>query len=459
MSLFQMSCNGAVMIAAIIVIRTLAINRLPKTAFFLLWNVTLIRLLIPFSLPSQFSIYTLLEKLLNAKPKEAVLATSTAIRVTAGGTGATEPFPWMIVIWLLGAVVLAGYHGVVYWKCKRDFNEALPVKNDFVTQWLAQNPCKRNIAIRQSDRISAPLTYGILKPVILVPKKMPWQDSNAVDCILQHELTHIRRLDALAKLLLIAVLCIHWFNPFVWMMVVIANQDLELSCDEAVIQRMGEKIKASYALTLINMEEKKCGRTPMCSHFSNNSIEERIVSIMNMKKTSLLGIVLTAALVLGTTTAFATSAKSTPTDSVPAAKLTAASRVNDSDDAKTVAVPKSAIPAIEVVPANSGELDVEILNVDSVAGDFENTLSFEMGDPMTAESFSKWMKKQEAELNADVAAGKISKADAQKEIESNQQVLQNIKKGDKVYVTTIDGEDVIITMMDAINATVSVAGR
>lgn len=452
MSLFQMSCNGAVMIAAIIVIRTLAINRLPKTAFFLLWNVTLIRLLIPFSLPSQFSIYTLLEKLLNAKPKDAVLATSTAIRVTTGTTGATDPFPWMIAIWLLGAVILAGYHGVVYWKCKNDFNEALPVNNDFATQWLEENPCRRNIAIRQSDRISAPLTYGILKPVILVPKKMPWQDSNAVDCILQHELTHIRRLDALVKLLLIAVLCIHWFNPFVWMMVVIANQDLELSCDEAVIQRMGEKIKASYALTLINMEEKKCGRTPMCSHFSNNSIEERIVSIMNMKKTSLLGIVLTAALVLGTTTAFATSAKSTQEDVIPAAKLTPA-------DANTVAVPKSSIPAIEVVPANSGELDVEILNVDSVAGDFENASSFELGDPMTAESFSKWMKKQEAKLNADVAAGKISKADAKKEIESNQQVLQNIKKGDKVYVTTVDGEDVIITMMDAINATVSVAGR
>lgn len=458
MSLFQMSCNGAVMIAAIIVIRTLAINRLPKTAFFLLWNVTLVRLLIPFSLPSQFSIYTLLEKLLNAKPKEAVSITSRAIQTTAGGTGATEPFPWMFAIWLLGAIVLAGYHGMVYWKCKRQFDEALPVKNNFVAQWLEENPCRRNIAIRQSDRISAPLTYGILKPVILVPKKMPWEDSNAVDCILQHELTHIRRLDALAKLLLIAVLCIHWFNPFVWMMVVLANQDLELSCDEAVIQRMGEKMKASYALTLINMEERKCGLTPMCSHFSNNSIEERIVLIMNMKKTSLLGIVLTAALVVGTTTAFATSAKSTPTDSIPAAKLTAASRIDDSDDANTVAVPKSSIPAIEVVPANSGETDVEILDVDLVAGDYENALPFEMGDPMTVDSFTKWMAKQEAELNADVAAGKISKADAQKEIESNQQVLQNIKKGDKVYMTTIDGEDVLITMMNAINATVAVAG-
>ena len=62
MSLLQMSVAGAVMIMVITVIRALAINRLPKKTFLILWGITIIRLLIPFSCPSKFSIYSLLGK-------------------------------------------------------------------------------------------------------------------------------------------------------------------------------------------------------------------------------------------------------------------------------------------------------------------------------------------------------------------------------------------------------------
>jgi len=109
---------------------------------------------------------------------------------------------------------------------------------------------------------------------------------------------------------LIAVLCVHWFNPLVWAMYILANRDIELSCDEAVVRLFGENTRAAYARTLISMEETRSGLTPLCNNFNKNAIEERITAIMKMKKTSMFSLVLAVALIVGVTTGFATSAAS-----------------------------------------------------------------------------------------------------------------------------------------------------
>lgn len=67
-------------------------------------------------------------------------------------------------------------------------------------------------------------------------------------------------------------------------MYVLANRDIELSCDEAVIRLFGESTRSSYAMAIIQMAEVKSGITPLCSNFSKNAIEERIVAIMKFKK-------------------------------------------------------------------------------------------------------------------------------------------------------------------------------
>jgi hypothetical protein len=94
-------------------------------------------------------------------------------------------------------------------------------------------------------------------------------------------------------------------------MYVLANRDLELSCDESVIRLFGESTKSAYARILICMEETKSGLRPLCNSFSKNAIEERIVAIMKMKKTSLAAMLVAAILVVGVGTAFATSAQAT----------------------------------------------------------------------------------------------------------------------------------------------------
>ena len=121
---------------------------------------------------------------------------------------------WTLV-WAAGLVLCAAFFAVAYWRCGREFRTSLPVEREFARQWLAAHPLRRKIAIRQSDRISSPLSFGILRPVILLPKKTDWTDEEALRYVLEHEFVHIRRFDCVGKLLLIAAACVHWFNPLV----------------------------------------------------------------------------------------------------------------------------------------------------------------------------------------------------------------------------------------------------
>lgn len=315
MSFLHMSIAGAAMILAITVIRALAINRVPKKTFLVLWGAVLLRLLIPFSLPSRLSIYALLARktapvmpntpvaALNAGPTmQALSASPQPVKVNGAAISG-----WGLV-WAVGLLACAAVFAVAYWKCYREFQTSLPVDNAVCRRWLQAHPLRRAMTIRQSDRISSPLTFGMLRPVILMPKKTDWQDERTLQYVLEHEFVHIRRFDVLSKLLLIAAACVHWFNPLVWVMYVLANRDLELSCDESVVRYFGGGTRAAYANVLISMEETKSGFAPLCNHFSKNAIEERITAIMKIKKTTILSLAAAAVLVAGTVTAFATSA-------------------------------------------------------------------------------------------------------------------------------------------------------
>ena len=325
MSLLQMSFVGAVMILAIIVIRALAINLLPKKTFGVLWGIAVVRLLLPLSLPSVFSVYSLLRKYIPVidavKGSQAVLVlqTETPEQITTMhnnlSSTANTVSVWA-VIWAIGMLISVMVFAIAYWKCQQEFQTSLPVNNDFITKWLNSHQQKRTISIRQSSRFSAPLTYGILRPVILVPTSTEWENTASLQYVLEHEYVHIRRFDSIKKIALIIVLCVHWFNPLVWAMYILANRDIELSCDEAVLRLFGENKKATYARVLISMEETRNGLTPLCNNFSKNTIEERITAIMKTKKTTICSLILASFIVAGTTTAFATSANAQQAESV-----------------------------------------------------------------------------------------------------------------------------------------------
>lgn len=127
---------------------------------------------------------------------------------------------------------------------------------------------------------------------------------------------HIRRFDTVRKMAAALVLSIHWFNPFVWVMYALYNRDIELACDEAVVRKMNSDCRSAYAMALICMEEER-RKFSLFSHFSKNSAEERIVAIMKTKKMTLCAGIITAALICGVTTVFATSASYANTADVP----------------------------------------------------------------------------------------------------------------------------------------------
>ena len=317
MSLFQMSVAGGVLILFIVVIRALAIHRLPKTTFLALWMIAALRLLLPFSIPLTFNIHIGLDvfsDVVQELPSGNIDSTLPGDSPpsydigTAVPSPATEHISTFEILWLVGVLLLAIYFSISYFRSMRKFRMSIPDNTPYIQNWLTAHQISRPLAVRSSDLISSPLTYGILHPVILLPKKLDRNDQVALKYVLTHEYVHIRRFDAITKILFAAVLCIHWFNPFVWVMYVLANRDMELSCDAWVIRMMGAKNRSSYALMLIKMEERRNGMSALCSHFGKNAITERIEAIMKFKKTSTIACALALVVVVGATTAFAASA-------------------------------------------------------------------------------------------------------------------------------------------------------
>ena len=321
MSLLQMSFAGGILILAIIVIRALAINMLSKKTFNALWGISVVRLMIPFSIPSAFSVYSLIGSHAPGNGLQAIRvlpigASRQAVSMPVSITNAANAISTWTIVWAAGVLVCAVFFSLAYWKCWKEFQTSLPVGNNFTENWLSVHQQRRRISIRQSGRFSAPLTYGVLHPVILMPISTKWEKTDSLEYVLAHEYVHIRRFDSIRKLVLIVVLCVHWFNPLVWVMYILANRDIELSCDEAVVRFFGENTKAAYARALISMEETRSGLTPLCNNFSKNAIEERITAIMKIKKTTVFSLVLAGFIVAGTATAFATSANAQQAESV-----------------------------------------------------------------------------------------------------------------------------------------------
>ena len=314
MSLLQMSCAGAVVILAAIVIRALTINLLPKKTFLVLWGIAIMRLLLPFSIPSAFSVYSLMGSYAPAAaPTKGPQIVGMPTVELEGAMPGNSPdpagsIPMWAGVWAAGMLACALVFAIAYWKCWQEFRMSLPADNAFTQNWLSAHRLKRPISIRQSSRFSAPLAYGVFRPVILMPTSTEWGQTEVLQYIFAHEYVHIRRFDSVTKLVLITVLCVHWFNPLVWAMYILANRDIELSCDEAVVRLLRKNTRAAYARSLISMEEARSGLTPLCNSFSKNAVEERITAIMKYRKTSIMSLVLALVLIFGVTAVFATSA-------------------------------------------------------------------------------------------------------------------------------------------------------
>ena len=132
-----------------------------------------------------------------------------------------------------------------------------------------------------SDAISTPFVFGIVRPKIYLPKGLTEQQQNYV---ITHEKVHIRRGDHIIKLFAFVITCIHWFNPLVWLSFFLLEKDMEMSCDEKVLQILGHEHKKDYSYCILSLASDKRFVPKAYLSFGDSDTKKRIKNVLNYKK-------------------------------------------------------------------------------------------------------------------------------------------------------------------------------
>lgn len=276
--LLYMSLSGGLMIALILLLRALLQHRVHRRVWLLLWAVAVLRLLLPISVASPTSFFNLPMFRTERTGVSVSVQTAEPERIAPAQTALpaaqpTKPLPHISAEqclycgWLLGAAVLAAVILNNQLRNKRRYRAAADVE---VPPALPEG-----VRLRILDGVNAPLTYGIFRPVILLPSALP-QDGERLSCVLAHEISHIRNFDVAAKSVLLAAAVVHWFNPLVWVMLAVAFRDMELRADEDALAALKGIGKKAYAETLLFAEEQKLAGLLQTGFLSSGNTENRI---------------------------------------------------------------------------------------------------------------------------------------------------------------------------------------
>ncbi|MGO0904271.1 M56 family metallopeptidase [Clostridioides difficile] len=322
--LLEMSVASGVLILIVIFIRACLFKKLPKKVFVLLWLVVLFKLLVPISLNSNFSIYSIIEsnfdtQLGNTSAVDySIKKTNNSISKNNFGDSnalfSLENFTALEISSILTfgiSIIFIMFLCFRYIRMTNLFKTSIHIKNhEFIKKWAYDNKCFRKFFVCMSEFTKTPLTTGLLKPNIILPKQMDYSNNQTLNFVLTHELVHINRFDNTLKLFMLLALAIHWFNPLVWVMLFLLNKDIEFSCDEKVMSIVGEEYRADYATALISLaEEHNTFPMTLYNGFGKTKIEERIVNVMKFKKSTYITFLVSAVLICGTSVVFATGNK------------------------------------------------------------------------------------------------------------------------------------------------------
>jgi beta-lactamase regulating signal transducer with metallopeptidase domain len=150
---------------------------------------------------------------------------------------------------------------------------------------VPQRPFFRKVQIFYSSQITTPMTYGWIRPVILLPVPSPKREKSN-PYVLLHEWYHVRRLDVLKKGFVLLAVLWNWFNPFAWLLLGELSRDLELCCDACALREANREARAQYAHLLVDCQQKM--RSPVLMFHGGNT-QERVVAIMKQKSKSRIG--------------------------------------------------------------------------------------------------------------------------------------------------------------------------
>ena len=134
--------------------------------------------------------------------------------------------------------------------------------------------------IYECGSIGSPFVMGIRKPKIYIPFRLTAEERMM---ILLHEQCHIRRKDHLVKLLAVLILSVYWFHPLVWIAFRCMSADMEMSCDEMVLERLGSGGKEDYSRCLLGFAVQS-HTAPGILAFGESSVKSRVKNILKFRK-------------------------------------------------------------------------------------------------------------------------------------------------------------------------------
>ena len=281
-NLMDINLTATVVILFVICMRQF-LKGAPKIFSYALWGIVLLRLLVPVSIESSMSFVPERTEFSSMVEVNEVLPEiqfeTLQDRVDnewyLENTPQGEPLPqvrrvltaqdYLTFVWLFGIGVMLLSSFVCYWKLRRKLRVVIPYKKGI---WIA-------------DDIDTPFVMGLLRPKIYLPGNLEPKERKY---IIAHERHHIRRGDHIFKALGFLALAIHWFNPFVWAAFVLAGRDMEMSCDEAVIRKLGPDIRADYSVSLLNLAtgHRQFSLTPLA--FGEGNTSGRVRNLAKWKK-------------------------------------------------------------------------------------------------------------------------------------------------------------------------------
>ena len=246
--LLNMSLSAGAVIVLVLLAR-LCLRRAPKKWSYLLWAAPAFRLLCPVSFRAFFSVFRLRPPARGIAPAPALtfLSPPEAAPAVVSGAGtaavpsAPAPLPAAaqgsgvsllniaIVLWCLGAAAMAIYAFVSWRRMEERLSDAVRLEGD----------------LYETDRIDSPFLLGLWHPRIYLPAGLRGE---RLRYVLSHERVHLRRGDHWVKLLAFCILSLHWFNPLVWLAFFLLNRDMEMSCDERVLEETGDAGEYSRSL-------------------------------------------------------------------------------------------------------------------------------------------------------------------------------------------------------------------
>lgn len=312
--------SGSVIILLVLLIRLL-LKKAPRQLICILWILVAARLLLPFTVESRLSLQPQLpvfSDMVTGQPATPPVQSPEETPVVPPVSQPEKPpvtvvpvpretVSWqelLPVIWLSGTGVTVLYGIVSYLLLKRRLRDAVKTED-----------------YRVSDRIMGAFVIGYLHPQVYLSSQTTLEDRMY---IVAHEKAHIARGDQWWKLLGFGCLCLHWYNPLVWLSFVFFSRDTEVACDERVVWGMALEERKVYSMALLNCSRQISGLSTLTLCFGKESLKQRIKNVLSFRKpgiwiTALAGMLAAAIGIFFLTSPKPPEAKAPEYTTVPAA--------------------------------------------------------------------------------------------------------------------------------------------